>query len=83
MHYIINKNGIAFVVSLEGFDISKIDGKTFSSLYDMNLEMHEECIGFEYLVTREAPDSPVMMYTQYSGEIVKIEPERFINEFVL
>lgn len=83
MHYIINENDIAFVVSLEGFDISKMTGKVFSSLYDMNLAMHEECVGFEYLITREAPDSPVMMHTSYSSEIVKIEPERFVNEFVL
>ncbi|UOX40491.1 hypothetical protein UGMREWDR_CDS0176 [Aeromonas phage GomatiRiver_11] len=83
MEYIINKHGIAFVVTV-AIDKTKLDGcKSYHSLYDMNCDMFEDSIGYEYLITREAKDEPVMMFTQFSGEQIKIEVERFISEYIL
>lgn len=82
MNYILNKHGIAFVVTVE-IDLSKIDGQVFDTLYDMNVNMEEDCIGYEYLITREDENSPIMMFTDFSGEIVQIDVEQYINEFVL
>ncbi|UYD57441.1 hypothetical protein OFDDKENP_00065 [Aeromonas phage B614] len=83
MEFIINKFGIAFVVTVE-VDRAKLEGcRFFHSLYDMNVAMPEEAIGYEYLISRESKDSPIMLHTDFNSTEIRIETEKFICEYIL
>lgn len=83
MQFIINNFGIAFVVAVE-IDSSRLVGcKSYSDLYSMNCDMHEETIGYEYLITRKAEDEPAKFVTDFGSDVIKIEVERFISEYML
>lgn len=83
MEFIINKFGIAFIVAVE-VDRAKLEGcRFFDSLYDMNVAMPEECIGYEFLIARDSHDSQIMLHTDFNSSEVRIETERFIREYCL
>lgn len=91
MEFIINKFGIAFIVAVE-VDRAKLEGcRFFNSLYDMNVAMPEESIGYEFLITRDSNDSQIMIHTDsrimihtdFNSSEVRIETERFIREYCL
>ncbi|MGR2462286.1 hypothetical protein ACUX4R_25730 [Salmonella enterica] len=91
MEFIINKFGIAFIVAVE-VDRAKLEGcRFFNSLYDMNVAMPEESIGYEFLITHDSHDSQIMIHTDsrimihtdFNSSEVRIETERFIREYWL
>ncbi|ABF72655.1 hypothetical protein PHG25p097nc [Aeromonas phage 25] len=83
MEFIINKFGIAVIVTVE-VDRAKLEGcRFFDSLYDMNVAMPEESIGYEFLITRDSHDSQIMLHTDFNSSEVRIETERFIREYWL
>lgn len=83
MEFIINKFGIAFIVAVE-VDRAKLEGcRFFNSLYDMNIAMPEESIGYEFLIARDSHDSQIMLHTDFNSSEVRIETERFIREYWL